>query len=528
MIGIHLQLFNGTTPLVNLSGIQAMWWDVTEPKDGSKPDGKTITASTDSNGYINLDLSNVTDLGIGDYGFLMIYQPNAGNHEDSLVFAGKVQTADILTGADMYFYESGWTRVSDWPLIAAPIAGVEKFQGIYAVYDIETAGNGVALYCEGAYHVDWGDGTSEDVPTATIAEHVYDYDNAILGVACCRHYKCAVVTVTPQVGEHLTNLDLNKRHSNYSSVCIAPWLDISINSEYLTQLTISDNAQLVRMSMLEQVQLGENTVQDFTYLFRSCYTLKSLPVFNTSSAVIIAYMFYSCYSLADLPIFDTANVVDMQYAFYVCFSLERVPPLNTSNVENMNGTFRDCHTIRKLPLLDTSKVTTMSWTMAYCYALLKSPQFNTSAVLNMSNLFYNSYSLKQIPLLDTSKVTTALAMFRACYSLEYVPDLDFSSLLDSKEMFYYCLSLTEAPAINMALVTGSLNMFLYCYSLKRSKVYQTGVTISYINCCLGPDALNEIYENLKTGVTATITVTGNWGVSSDDPTKAPAGWTVTG
>jgi len=70
-------------------------------------------------------------------------------------------------------------------------------------------------------------------------------------------------------------------------------------------------------------------------------------------------------------------------------------------------------------------------------------------------------------------------------------------------------------------------MFYYCYSLQIGACLGTEITVSYINCNLGPEALDDIYTNLATA-TATITVTGNWGVSGDDPSIATAkGWTVT-
>ena len=46
---------------------------------------------------------------------------------------------------------------------------------------------------------------------------------------------------------------------------------------------------------------------------------------------------------------------------------------------------------------------------------------------------------------------------------------------------------------------------------------------------LSASALNEIYTNLPTKTGQSLTVTGNWGTSGDDPTIATAkGWTVTG
>jgi len=55
------------------------------------------------------------------------------------------------------------------------------------------------------------------------------------------------------------------------------------------------------------------------------------------------------------------------------------------------------------------------------------------------------------------------------------------------------------------------------------------VTTSYANCRLSATALNAIYTALPTITAQTITVSGNWGTSTDNPAIATAkGWTVTG
>ncbi len=57
----------------------------------------------------------------------------------------------------------------------------------------------------------------------------------------------------------------------------------------------------------------------------------------------------------------------------------------------------------------------------------------------------------------------------------------------------------------------------------------TKESISYASCRLSAEALNDIYTGLATVTAKTITVTGNYGVTGDDPTIATAkGWTVTG
>jgi hypothetical protein len=54
-------------------------------------------------------------------------------------------------------------------------------------------------------------------------------------------------------------------------------------------------------------------------------------------------------------------------------------------------------------------------------------------------------------------------------------------------------------------------------------------TFTVANLQLSAAALDEIYTNLPSVTTQTITVTGNYGTASDTPSIATAkGWTVTG
>ena len=157
--GVNMCLYDGSgSPSANLTGIQALWWDVTQPKDGSKPIGKSSVVTTDGSGYINLDLSNVTGLASGDYGFLMLYQLNGSDHQESLVFAGKVQTSTISSGVDMYYHATNWVRPSSWLELTAPSASDQKFVGLHSVWP---EGNFVALSAAGDYVINWGDGTGD-------------------------------------------------------------------------------------------------------------------------------------------------------------------------------------------------------------------------------------------------------------------------------------------------------------------------------------------------------------------------------
>ena len=125
--------------------------------------------------------------------------------------------------------------------------------------------------------------------------------------------------------------------------------------------------------------------------------------------------------------------------------------------------------------------------------------------------------------------TTMSYMFSSCSSLQSVPAFNTAAVTDMSSMFYGCYSLQSVPAFNTAAVTNMSNMFYGCSSLSNIDMSPIKTTLSLTNCKLSGDRLNEIYGNLGTGLTGkVITVTGNYGVSADDPTLVPSGWTVTG
>ena len=106
-IGITLQLFIDATPRSNMSGITACWWDSTDPSQIASPAGKTVGASTDATGTLNLDLSSVSALSVGAPGFLLLYLPDAQSPQEALVFAGVVDTSEVVSGIPLgYIAES--------------------------------------------------------------------------------------------------------------------------------------------------------------------------------------------------------------------------------------------------------------------------------------------------------------------------------------------------------------------------------------------------------------------------------------
>jgi surface protein len=89
-------------------------------------------------------------------------------------------------------------------------------------------------------------------------------------------------------------------------------------------------------------------------------------------------MFQTCYSLQSVPLFNTASVTNMGSMFYNCNSLQSVPLFNTASVTNMGSMFFNCHSIKEIPAFDCAAVTTG----------------------NFSNTFYACLSLASIKILN--------------------------------------------------------------------------------------------------------------------------------
>ena len=162
------------------------------------------------------------------------------------------------------------------------------------------------------------------------------------------------------------------------------------------------------------LQLGVTTMSS---MFRNCYSLTSVPLFDTSNVWNMSSMFRDCYSLTSVPLFDTSNVGNMSNMFYCCYSLTSVPLLDTSNVTSMVNMFRVCYSLTSVPLFNMSNATNTSDMFRDCYSLTSVLLFNMSNVTSMLNMFRNCYSLTSVPLLDTSNVTNMSDMFGNCYSL---------------------------------------------------------------------------------------------------------------
>ena len=298
-----------------------------------------------------------------------------------------------------------------------------------------------------------------------------------------------------------------------------------------TALVTNMSGMFNACSSLQTVPLFNTVaVTNMNSMFGTCQSLQTVPLFNTAAVTNMGTMFNTCNSLTTVPLFNTAAVTDMSGMFSTCTSLQTIPLFNTALVTNMSSMFNNCFSLQTVPLFNTVSVNNMSSMFNTCRSLKSVPLFNTVAVTNMQQTFSSCLNLQTVPLFNTAAVTNMQQTFTGCIPLQTIPLFNTAAVTNMAGMFTDCSGLVAIPALVVTAVNDAFGqMFQTCNSLSRIEAKNFRFTFSVASCKLSATALNEIYTNLPTVTAQTITVTGNYGTATDNPSIATAkGWTVTG
>lgn len=410
-----------------------------------------------------------------------------------------------------------WVRPTDWPALPTVLASEHKFTGLYKIENHDM--NYVAFSFtqgSGTYHVDWGDGTNENVSSGGAAVHQYTYSDTDLSGPTSEGFKCAVITVTPNGGLGFNAMSLNLKHSSLGSASnwSSGWLDIRMSTPgitgALTNMAIGNGSSVIHRNCRQFEYIGTHGVTSGTNFFIGFIALESLKVPSsfTSTFTQVATMFSGCTRLRYIPDLDTHAVTNFTSMFANCTLLKRVPDLDYSAATTMSSVFQNCTALEYIPDIGSiGNTTTTSSLFAGCASLKAAPAIiSNSSLVTTTNMFLNCAQLRTIPVFNTSGMTNAASMFQGCSVLPIVPAFDFSAVLSG----------------------NFTNIFNTCTGL--SKILATGAKFGHtIATQLSSAALDVYYTNLGTASGAqTLVVTGNQ-VTSDTPSIATAkGWTVTG
>ena len=398
----------------------------------------------------------------------------------------------------------GWQAPSDWLTFTLPTASDQEVIGTVAVYNQES--NYFALQATitdaTQYTVDWGDGTSTNHNSGTLAEKNYVYGDISSGTLTSEGYRQAIVTVTPTTaGKTFSALQLSRRHTALSTNVnqTNPWLNIAIAAPNATAIDFAfsntnSGTDRIPCTFLEQVQIISSNIAIAASVFRSLPALQSV-VFNTSATLTsTANMFNGCRQLKIVPFLNTTSVTTMQSMFQGCTALETVPLYNSASVTNMTSMFNDCVSLRSVPLFNTSNVTSISSMFTSCESLNTVPLFDTSSATSFSGLFSGCTALETVPLFNTSNVTNMSSMFASCESLKTVPLFDTSNVTTMNNMFFFNFGLLSVPLFNTSNVTIMSGMFQNCSNLKSSPLFDTDQVTNMATMLSQTTSLREIPE----------------------------------
>lgn len=505
-IGINLQLFDSVTPRANLASIQAMWWD--GEVSNSKPAGQTQAATTDANGWLTLNLLNVTQLITGESGFLTLYKKDLVSEKNSLIFSGYVVTSEITNGVDMYYYpytfqNTSWVRPTDWLSLPNP-TGLER---VYALVAILPGTTPISFVAQGSYTVNWGDGASNAYDSNQKAEHLYDYSSydPTNTTLCSRGYKQAIVQIIPNGNPaNLTALDFRQTHTATGYIG-ATFLDLAIEAPLLTSLILGHTYSFndnVEFPMLEQISINTGCTSLVSCL-EGLAKLSNIKSFNNPSCTDLTSSFSYCYSLTSVSLTDIPAVLNMSSAFAGSSNINSIRITGTTSLTNISSAF-NITSLRYIEISDALTITNASNAFNDC-GFVYAPRINFRDLIDFSYAFTNNESLVAVPYYNTSNVTTVNSIFDYCRPLEFIPLWDLSKCTDFSNMFYSCKSIKTIPRYNTISAVTVASMVATCEQLSYMPLINTSNCLDFSGLFRGCPSLTEIpLLNTSKGTTFSV------------------------
>lgn len=144
----------------------------------------------------------------------------------------------------------------------------------------------------------------------------------------------------------------------------------------------------------------------YTTSFSSKYMLEYFEHINGANTTALgstSSLFFNCYSLKSIPLLNTSNSTSFYNMFSNCYSLKSIPQLDTSMGTNFQGMFSTCSSLETIPQLDTSKGTNFINTFNNCYLLQTIPEMNLLSAVSLSSIFTGARNLEFIKILNISK-----------------------------------------------------------------------------------------------------------------------------
>lgn len=444
----------------------------------------------------------------------------------------------------------------------------------------------VAFTMTGNFIVDWGNGITQSFTSGTRAQYAYRYDDLPESTTTSYDMRQVIIQAYPAPGATFTTLDFQQNPTRLDGVTFNTtfgvgynpgWLDVKFGSPHMTSFLLgrNNNANMIYPSSMAQVEIvGDTSITSVGQFMGFCYGLRKIIGQKwtrkaTSAGSLIrygggplshvdAFDLSLCTNFSNLfaetglivaPFIDTRSGTNFSNFFFNA-PIRLLPPLNSSNVTTFAGFMYNAY-CRYLPMMDTTKVTTFfdglyvysllrfpdwdtskanfHWTLGNCRNLKSLGRLNTSASTQFGRFLRYNTRLWDLDQIDTSSLTSESSEFWPSSYDRFIPQsLNTSKLTNFTNLFIGQSTLPFIPLLSGASGTTFANVFSGCNSLRWGTINGTKISISYANCCLSPTALDDIFNNLASGITsATITITNNWGIAGCSTGIATSkGWTV--
>lgn len=423
-----------------------------------------------------------------------------------------------IDSVDPYEY----VRPADWKTITPASTGVEKFQGLYAVFN--NASNFIAFSATGNYTVDWGDGgATENVSSGVTALHNYVYANVsgpVVGSSVIYNITFTDSTDTVNwVGHGLENGTIVSFSSISTTTGISTDTFYYVVGKTADTFQLSDTLGGTAKSLTNNgtgelyfpkyktalVTITPNGGTLATINLNKRHTGNTATTYNTgwlemdingpnltslvigASSQLVAFNLLESFSLRE------NLVADFSYMFSEAISLRHFPSFNTSSATSFSRMFQFGYGgLKRCPHIDASKVTNFSYMFFYCTSLVEVPLLDTSEGTDFSNMFFACHILETVPTLNTSKATTVASMFAYCAALRSPPLLDTSESLSHSGMFTSCTDMEYAPLLDTGKSLNCSSMFQGCVSLRELPLLNTSSVTNFSTMLTGCKLIVEI------------------------------------
>ena len=409
---------------------------------------------------------------------------------------GKIYLGSTLVaGGDGGAVSAEWVRNPAWPALTAPGVTEQKIVGLHAVWPGDGTGKGgnfFAFLAQGAYTIDYGDGTVTNYASNTRADYEFDFNDPQLAGTNAPVTFTVATNVVNRTAHGLSNGAVIRFYN------VANTTGIVAGRLYYVINTATDSFQVAETAGGSAVDLT-GTDGSATLLPHKVAVVTITPQAGQNMTVV---NFFQKNGTTGLANGYTTGWLDLAMAIPQCSGTGLTISGATTVVHAL---------IERINIVAVGALTSMASLFNGCRSLQSLPSLpSATAVTNMSSAFSNCSSLQTLPPFPGSvaAVTNMTGVFSGCSSLQTIPPMDTSGVSSSVNF-------------SNAYIAGGL-----------TRIQATGqrFTFSVASQRLSAVALNEIFTGLPTVTGQTITVTGNYGINEAgyNPTIATAkGWTVT-